>query len=221
MASGSLKYLTVRAFKDCGFSSHIGDYKVLINPDKFSQSFSIEYNKKQAQGEPNTSIKYAKSPPSTMTFQLVFDATGVVDPSRTDLPTEIKNFKKLVYDYNGDIHSPNYLKLTWGNALTFQCRLESLKLEYKLFAPNGNPLRAMADVSFVEYQSPKQIQNEAGKNSPDMTHLIQVVAGDTLPALCYTVYGDSKYYVQVARFNKLFNYRNLKPGSTLQFPPLT
>ena len=40
------------------------------------------------------------------------------------------------------------------------------------------------------------------------------------PLLCHRIYGDSRYYVDVARFNGLQAFRALAPGLTLHFPPL-
>jgi nucleoid-associated protein YgaU len=53
-----------------------------------------------------------------------------------------------------------------------------------------------------------------------MTHEYIVIAGDTLPALTNNIYGDSKYYLKVATYNKLDNFRQLVPGTKLLFPPL-
>jgi hypothetical protein len=47
-----------------------------------------------------------------------------------------------------------------------------------------------------------------------------VVAGDTLPLLCFQIYQESKYYVEVARINRLDDFRNLEPGRQILFPPL-
>jgi hypothetical protein len=47
-----------------------------------------------------------------------------------------------------------------------------------------------------------------------------VVAGDTLPLLCFQIYQESKYYVEVARVNGLDDFRNLEPGRQILFPPL-
>ena len=47
-----------------------------------------------------------------------------------------------------------------------------------------------------------------------------VIAGDTLDRLCHRIYGDPRYYLQVAEANKLGNFRKLVPGTTLVFPPL-
>jgi nucleoid-associated protein YgaU len=50
------------------------------------------------------------------------------------------------------------------------------------------------------------------------THTVQ--AGDTLPDLCNQVYNNSSYYIQVAKYNGLNKFRNLKPGTQLIFPPI-
>jgi len=57
--------------------------------------------------------------------------------------------------------------------------------------------------------------------SPPIDRMVTVVAGDTLPALCKQIYGDSRFYVQVAKYNKLNKFRSLTPGTQLLFPPLS
>jgi nucleoid-associated protein YgaU len=47
-----------------------------------------------------------------------------------------------------------------------------------------------------------------------------VKAGDTLPLMCYMIYGDPKYYLAVAAANNLSNFRSLLPGTDIVFPPL-
>ena len=46
-----------------------------------------------------------------------------------------------------------------------------------------------------------------------------VKKGDTLPLMCFKIYGDSKYYVQVAAVNRLSDFRNLQVGNEIFFPP--
>jgi len=38
--------------------------------------------------------------------------------------------------------------------------------------------------------------------------------------MSFKIYGDSKYYLEVARANKLINFRKLKIGQKIFFPPL-
>lgn len=219
-SSGKLQYLTIVGYKDNAFGTKVGSYRALINPDKYTQNFHVEYNFEQGLGTPNSSIKFKYSPPSDISFELLFDGTGVISQSRTDVQTEIENFKKIVYDYNGEIHSPNYLKLIWGSGLSFQCRLTSLSFNYTLFRSDGTPLRAKGNVSFKNYVSPKQVKTDSDNQSPDMTHERTVRAGDTLPTLTKEIYGDNSHYLKVAAYNKLSNFRYLVPGSVIYFPPL-
>ena len=58
----------------------------------------------------------------------------------------------------------------------------------------------------------------AQRSSPDMTHIVRVRAGDTLPLLCQRIYRDASKYLEIARLNELDGFRALAPGSELQLP---
>jgi LysM repeat protein len=68
--------------------------------------------------------------------------------------------------------------------------------------------------------SPQEEALRANRSSPDLSHKVMVKAGDTLPLLCYRIYRDSSWYRDVARINNLDDFRDLKPGTRLVFPPL-
>lgn len=223
-SGGKLTPLLIKAYSDSSLGTEVGQFTVLFNPAKYSHSYSVVYSDKQASGSSNTTLKFDKMPPAKVNFELVFDNTGVAVANQGsptgDLPAMIKKFKDLLYEYKGEIHRPNYLKLSWGAKMTFQCVLTSLKIEYTLFKSNGTPVRAKATVEFMEFESITAIANSEQQSSPDMTHIRTVKAGDTLPAMTHGIYGDTKYYLQVAEFNNLDDFRNLIPGTQLVFPAL-
>ena len=99
--------------------------------------------------------------------------------------------------------------------------METMSTTYTLFKPSGYPLRAKVALSFVEAVSKAESELLSNRSSPDLTHLIEVRDGDTLPLLCKSIYGDPGYYLDIARFNNLTDFRNLKPGTKLSFPPLS
>lgn len=212
-----LKQLIIKAYKDNSFGSQVGSYTAMINPESYTQSFNVSYNEEQAPGTPEATLKYDKSTPTTIKFDLVFDATGVVNTSVSDVGSEIQKFRKVVYDYNGSIHSPNFLKLTWGNALVYECILTSMTVNYTLFNSDGVPLRAKVTVNFKEYVTPTKPTEDS---SPDMTHVKTVVSGDLLPSMTFSVYGDEAHLLKVAEHNKLDSIISLQSGSRLYFPPL-
>jgi nucleoid-associated protein YgaU len=49
---------------------------------------------------------------------------------------------------------------------------------------------------------------------------VTINEGDLLPLLTHNIYKKQDYYLQVAKINKLKNFRKLKAGSTLIFPPI-
>lgn len=227
MAFGSLERMTITAYSDAGFKSATGQpFTVWINPATYTHDYTICYADRQAPGSNGPSPEYNRVGQEKIGFDLVFDATGVIPPPIPGMPPPsdgvagaIADFVKLVATVNGNIHRPNYLKLSWAQ-LQFQCVLAKLNISYSLFKPNGTPIRAKIATSFLSFASEKELAAEAKMNSPDMSHLITVTAGDTLPQLCYRIYGTSTPYLAVAAFNGLADFRALRAGRQLVFPPI-
>ncbi|WP_394749659.1 CIS tube protein [Spongiimicrobium salis] len=219
--------MQITAYSSSEYSgSGISKCEVQINPASYTHEHTTNYNNYQALGTPGTTIWFKGTPPEKVSFDIYFDATGAVRPtsvvslsSPTSVDEQIQKFKEVCFTYNGDIHEPNYLIISWGS-LVFKCKLISLSISYTLFKDDGTPLRAKLTVSFEEAVDADIIAKEANNHSPDLTHLVVVKEGDTLPLICYRVYGDSDYYLEVAQYNNILNFRTLKPGSEIYLPPL-
>lgn len=224
---GSLEKMKVMAYQKSNFTSKVGEFSVMINPEKYSHTYKICYNDVRAQGSNGSSPDFNKTMADVVKMELVFDGTGVVPTAvpgllpytKDGVAPQLEAWKALVFTFNGNIHSPNYLTLVWGTLL-FRCRLQEMNVTYTLFKPDGTPLRARVDASFIGFNDEKELALKANKTSPDLTHVVVVRGGDTLPLLCYQIYGDSGYYLQVAQVNGLTEFRRLVPGSQLVFPPL-
>ncbi|MEM9836877.1 MAG: LysM peptidoglycan-binding domain-containing protein [Bacteroidota bacterium] len=231
MAKQSLKAagkLQIWAFKDKNFTQQAKGLKqplkVSVNPESYKRTFQPLKAGKPAEVLANgdiRDIKIVDPPPETFSLELWFDGTGAI-PNTKDVEAEIRNFKKFTLLYNGEIHSTNYIKIQWGgtNGLLFKGQLQSLNVDYTLFDKDGKPLRAKATATFVEYVDAKTSESLKSKSSPDLTHIRIAKAGDTLPLMCYRIYGNSNYYVQVAKANGLSNVIALEPGQEIVFPPI-
>lgn len=244
---GKLEKMTIRAFlpqSNPDEPPQVSDapedtYVVQVNPSSYTLNHLLKYSYRQGQGFSGSEAVYSNSEPTTLEFEFLFDGTGVVPPVSElgDVPLvgaiasafsdkkefnvkdEIKKFNQLVYKYDGEIHRPRQLLLVWGT-LAFPCALTSLNYRFTLFKPDGTPLRAIAACSFTEATSDVERELEDNPTSPDLTHLRQVREGDTLPLMSYRIYGKSELYLEVARVNKLINFRRLRAGSQLAFPPV-
>ena len=218
--SAKFQKLTIYPFTDETFKQSAGKkYVVLVNPASYTHNHANTFNLKQASGTAAPTPKFEKTEVEKVSMELHFDATGIIAGSSGDVLKDISNFKNTAYTFNGKIHSPNYIKLSWGSFL-FNCVLTSLDVTYTLFKPDGTPLRAKANVNFEGFIDEKTVALKEGKNSPDLTHQVIFKVGDSLPNLCYQIYKNANYYIDVANFNKIINFREISPGTKLLFPPL-
>lgn len=197
-------------------------YKLHINPSELSHERTICYDKSRPNGAPNVAPRFKAVGADTLSFSVVFDGTGLVpavNGQKQEVASQIEALSRIIYDYDGEAHEPNHVQIGWGT-LIFNGRLESISTTYSLFKPNGAPLRARSVLVFAGASSNTEANVRANRSSPDLSHLVLVTAGDTLPLLCQRIYGDSRYYPEVAAFNGLREFRRLAPGTRLHFPPL-
>ncbi|PXY39326.1 hypothetical protein DMB65_18400 [Flavobacterium cheongpyeongense] len=224
MMSGELEKLKVVAYSDPEFNTKIanGEFSTLMNPEKYTYHYKIETDDTQASGTSTVSPRFNKKLPENLELDFVFDRSGVINGyASTDngIIDDIEKFKKVILDYNGDEHKPNYLIISWGTLL-FKGALTEMDVEFKLFKPDGTPIRAIAKAKFQGFVEDNLRAAKENNKSPDLTHYRTVKEGDTLPLMSFTIYGDSKYYLEVARINNIINFRKLKTGQKLFFPPL-
>ncbi|NTW53513.1 MAG: LysM peptidoglycan-binding domain-containing protein [Chlorobaculum sp.] len=226
--SGKLEKMLILAFSDSktaesGGKSEADDYvEALINPESYTQSYKLKFSKSgQGQGTSGQQLKYEYSEPGEMSFEFLFDNTGIIDDNpRDSVADDVLEFRKVLTEYKGDSHEPRHFKLVWGQNSIFKGRVTSLDITYKLFKPDGTPLRATAKVTFKSSIEEEKRAATEDKQSADLTHIRKVKAGDTLPLMCYRIYGDSKYYLDVAAANGVDDFRSLVPGTELCFPPI-
>lgn len=226
---GKLKKLTIVSYSESDFAeaNKKDQFVAMINPATYSVSYGQVYQGDSTIANQDTVAAWVKQASTTFSFELIIDGTGVlneligVDPSLRGMSVQdqIDQFLKTVYDYDKEIHSPRYLEVRWGG-LFAQCVLTSLSITYKLFATDGSPLRASLNCSFRDNLSEETRKKRRDELSPDISHEVTVRKGDNLQLLCGSIYGDPSYYIEVARFNKILNYRNLVPGQKILFPPL-
>jgi len=216
---GKLNKLKIYAYEKDNFETLLGKYIVNINPESYTYNHAVKFSEKRnvAEGAGNPE-SFNSMDKETVGFTIYFDNTGVFD-HKGSVYKQILDFKKLVYEYNGDIHRTNYLKLSWG-VLVFYCYLTRLNINYTLFNSNGNPLRAKADVSFSGFANKKLLAAKMKKCSPDLSHLKTFKSHDSIPLFCNEIYSDADLYMEVAKINNLDSFRKVPLGKQLIFPAL-
>jgi hypothetical protein len=224
---GKLEKMLILAFESAkdaesgGASDAKVRFEALINPESYTLEYKVKTDDAQGQGTSGAQTKFEYTLPEELTFEFLFDNTGIIDgaPKPEGVHDEVVGFRKLLTGYQGSAHEPYHLKLVWGN-LVFKGRAIEVGITYKIFNPDGRPIRAVVRVKFKgSIEDEKRAAVEA-RESPDMTHLRTVKPGDTLPFMCFQVYGDPRHYLTVAHANQLDDFRSLPVGRALRFPPL-
>ena len=230
---GKIEKLFIQPYKDVKFKEKKGDkLEALINPETYNYRYKIDFCEAQASGTSGVALKFNKLPPQEFNFDFLFDGTGVVrDGSVLDVAVanpfaqpknvadEIEKFKHGVLEYDGEYHRPNYIQIHWGT-LIFKGVLTAMDIEFKLFKPDGTPLRAIIKCTFKGTVDEELRVAKENAQSPDITHERVFTASDRLSLMAGQIYNSQNYYTDVATANRLDGFRKVRAGTIISFPPL-
>lgn len=217
---GELIKMQIISFKDNTFLKKQDTIILQINPSTLKYSLGLSYSSDNSAGKSNSEMKYDRSNKTTLSFDFIFDGTGIIpNPEKKTLVEMISHLEEVVYTINSETHEPNYLQVSWGSFL-FNGRMTTLSYDYSLFRPDGSPLRVKASISIEGYMNKLQESKTVCRQSSDLSRLVTLKAGENIPLLCRQIYGDSSYCMEIADYNKLGDFRNVQTGTQLMFPPL-
>lgn len=194
-------------------------FVAMFNPETFSVSEGVCWNTNSPIGNQGSDPVYVKTMPRSFSLDFTLDGTGVnTNGIKIPVTAQIALFRLVTTKIVSAIHRPAYLMVQYGTFISI-CVLKSSSVTYTMFDKYGLPIRAKVKADFIERTT------KAGSvlnllSSPDLTHRVEVKEYDLLPNLTYKIYNDQNYYLQVAKANRLKNFRRLKPG-TLIFPPIS
>jgi hypothetical protein len=229
---GQVEKMMIQGFTDSTYATPVGEpFTFQVNPESYNLKFQLEYVDNQAAGTSGTTAGFYRQVPNEWNFDILIDGTGVIkNASAFDIALigsvtpmkvqeEVDKLKAIVWDYNGEIHRNQCLMITWGERI-FKGILLSLDLNYKLFKPDGSPLRVIAKLSLRESVDPEQRIAEEDASSPDITHERLFGGSDRFALLTNSIYNDQSFYLDVAAANELNSFRKIAIGTKIKFPPL-
>ena len=167
MSDGFMAKLTIIPFEDSE-NVQIGPpagppFIAQFNPESFTINNEIELGPDEpAQGDDGEEAKFKSIKPRSFSFDFLMDGTGA-SGKKFEVLAQIALFK-LTTGFSGKIHRPKFLLLNWGTFIA-TCVLESFSINYKLFRPNGTPLRAVQCKNHEPEKTipPKEIEEFIGR----------------------------------------------------------
>lgn len=211
-------------------------FEVQVNPDQIKRNFKIKYKTETINGNAQNTLQFEGTEPEALDLKFHLDGTGIIPKTAgADLfgnalnafgvdvayvEMKILQLKQVVYDFIDETHRTPFLVVNWGT-FTFNGVLESMEYTYTLFHPSGVPLRAEVNLKIKEHSTGKKSLDAAlSFLSPDLTRRHTILSSDTILTVCHEVYRDEKYYLEIAKANKLINFRAIKPNTVLQLPTI-
>ncbi|MBX3158032.1 MAG: LysM peptidoglycan-binding domain-containing protein [Deltaproteobacteria bacterium] len=189
-------------------------------------------------------LEFQGTPPSTLALDLFFDtyegdrgsdessllgslrSSLVPDnpldggtPSATNVSIHTRKVAALA-QVRSELHRPPVCSLVWGETELFRGVLTQLHEDFTFFLPNGMPVRATLNCTFMAYRTFGQAVSEVELHSPDVHKRRVVRRGDTLGRIAVEEYNDASRWRLIAHENGIDNPRALVPGQVLVIPKL-
>jgi hypothetical protein len=114
---------------------------------------------------------------------------------------------------------PPVVQFVWGKITMFAAVVESVQVSFTMFAEDGTPIRAKADVSFLQNDLTDDIipaQNPTSRTDPRKTRIAH--ARQRLDQIAYEEYGDSRFWRVLAEANGMDDPFQLVDGQILIIP---
>ena len=230
--TGKLEKVKIKGYDNINKGGEEKVFEAFINPDEFTLNYTSKFDGDSTAGQTGTSANYISTDPIELTLKFYLDGTSAAGKLKGTNGSDMTVAQKLnefyaACGYDIKSHRPRYVEIIWGklhllrfDPESFHGCLKSVSINYKLFNQDGTPLRAIINATFMEAIPPKERDSANEAQSPDLTHVRVVNEGDTLPGMTYKIYGDYKFYLEVARLNEIPDFRNIKTGTKIFFPPL-
>ncbi len=192
----------------------------MFNPETVAITEAINWNEENEAGSEGSQKKYILTKGRKFSIDIMLDGTGVnTNGVKIPVTAQVLLFRLTTTTVVGRDHRPNHLILQYGLFIV-HCVLKSSTVTYTMFDMFGLPIRAKISASFEEVTPTGLMAALAMLSSPDLTHEVEVKEGDLLSLHTHKIYKNQKYYLQVAKANKLKKFRNLETGTILRFPPI-
>jgi nucleoid-associated protein YgaU len=195
--------------------------KCYFNPTEYSVSKANTWNYKEVTGKSFAPPTFGGGQPRQMELSLLFDQTfppytmPVKDSTAALLDAmEVPKGKAA----GSPSAAPPFMTFNWGS-LVFKGACTSLTVTYKLFAVNGDPLRADVKLTLKQAEEVQKGQNPTTRAMAGYG-VHRVRDGDTLPSISYEAYGDATKWRLIAEANGVDNPLHLRRGAPLSLPRL-
>jgi hypothetical protein len=204
--------------------------EVYFNPQEYSISKTNQWTYEKVTGNSLPPAQFAGGNPRELTLSLLLDVSLLGDQASVKDVTD-KLFKMMEVPAGQSSGSagavPPFVTFQWGSIVPFKAVCTSLTVAYKLFRPNGLPVRADVKMTLKQAETASTASSNGANRGTNPTtranagHGVHMVKdGDSLPSIAYRTYGDATLWRAIADANAIENPMHLRRGTPLSLPRL-
>lgn len=188
-----------------------------FNPESYTISKTNIWTYKPNQSKDYPKPEFGGGMPMVYRMQLLLDVSlQAADQSIKD------QANALMKAMHGGGSPPKFITFSWGSTTLPKAAPLSISIQYALFHPNGDPIRAFVDLELAQADDsspPGQAQNPTTRGTAGLrSHIVQ--DGDSLHSIAYECYGDATRWRTIAEANEVDDPLRLRRGTSLSIPRL-
>lgn len=190
-----------------------------FNPHSYAVSKTNVWNFKPSTGVDLPTGEFGGGLPQHTSISLLLDVS-LLGPDESVREAADGLFKMMESGGGGGGGgAPPKVTFRWGSMSLPQSVPVSLTVQYILFHPNGEPIRATVDLELAQSAKAEQGQNPTTRGIRGLrTH--RVMDGDSVYSLAYDAYGDPTRWRTIAEANGIDDPLTLPRGTELTIPRL-
>jgi LysM repeat protein len=191
---------------------------VLYNPEEYTVNKDNNFAVQNVPGLGSPIVQFVNGNQRTLEVELFFDTYDTPTLPKEDVRDQTRQIVGLMA-IDGELHAPPVLRVTMAS-LNLRCVLSRVSERYLMFMPDGVPVRARLNCTFIEFVDPEQEARAANLQTADFSKVHVVSRGETLSGIAATVYEDPRLWRPIAIANGVANPRRIGVGEALRIPPL-
>ncbi len=195
--------------------------KCMFNPSEFTVTRGASWVRHPVQGKGQPEMRFVSATSGSFDLNLMFDTTqeGTSVGRYTDALLHLIEPNKNLPSSDAKTKRPPFVWFSWGKWRSFKAVVSNVAITFTYFSSEGTPLRANANVSFIQPVEDDAWPPQNPTSHTPMPHRIhRVQRGESIDRIAAKYYSDSTDWRRIVEANGITDPIRLEPGVLLIIP---
>ena len=207
---------------------NFGEIECQFNPQNFAITKETSWTSEKMPNFNSPSLKFGGGEPATYKLDLFFDSYAFC-PGKD--PVDVRDYTNKLLKltmrgaglsmYKVPYANPPSVKFVWGKITLFSAVVTKVSITFTMFSPDGTPIRAKAEVEFMQNEflfgdDVLPALNPTIRTDSRKTRIVN--SQQRLDQIAFEEYGDARYWRAIAEANGIDDPFSLQDGQLLAIP---